>query len=179
MRAIGLTAAWLSTFAAAAAAQTTVPFGTSRHDTSLPVEVTSDRLDLDQGSGTAVFSGAVHVGQGELRLSADRVQVFYDPESQAGTGPIQRLIATGGVTLANGAEAAEADEATYEVSSGHIDMKGDVLLTQGSNALSGDALAINLVSNTAQMQGRVRTLFVPQPQGSGQGGSGQGSSGQP
>lgn len=170
MRATGLTAALLSAFAAAAAAQTTVPFGTARHDASQPVEVTSDRLDLDQGTGTAVFSGTVRVGQGELRLAADRVQVFYDPKAQssgsgtgtaAGTGPIQRLVATGNVTLANGSEAAEASEATYEVASGKVDMTGDVLLTQGSNALSGDRLAIDLNANTARMDGRVRTLFVP------------------
>jgi len=161
MRAIGLTAALLSILAAAAAAQTTVPFGTSRHDASQPVEVTSDRLDLDQGTGTAVFSGTVRVGQGELRLAADRVQVFYDPKAQGNTGPIQRLIATGNVTLANGSEAAEASQATYEVASGRVDMQGDVLLTQGSNALSGDRLAIDLSANTARMEGRVRTLFVP------------------
>ena len=161
MRAIGLTAALLSILAAAAAAQTTVPFGTSRHDASQPVEVTSDRLDLDQGTGTAVFSGTVRVGQGELRLAADRVQVFYDPKAQGNTGPIQRLIATGNVTLANGSEAAEASQATYEVASGRVDMQGAVLLTQGSNALSGDRLAIDLSANTARMEGRVRTLFVP------------------
>lgn len=177
MRAIGLTVAWLSILAAAAAAQTSVPFGTSGHDASEPVEVTSDRLDLDQGTGTAVFSGKVRVGQGELRLAADRVQVFYDPKSQGATGPIQRLVATGNVTLANGTEAAEANEATYEVASGHVDMQGDVLLTQGSNALSGDRLAIDLNANTARMEGRVRTLFVPQ---SGPAGTPQpGTSGQP
>ncbi|MFT3974819.1 MAG: lipopolysaccharide transport periplasmic protein LptA [Amaricoccus sp.] len=172
MRAIGLTAAaWLSilaaqTLAAPAAAQTTVPFGTSRHDASQPVEVTSDRLDLDQGSGTAVFSGTVRVGQGELRLAADRVQVFYDQKAQGGAnGPIQRLIASGNVTLANGTEAAEASTATYEVASGRVDMQGNVLLTQGSSALSGDKLAIDLNANTARMDGRVRTLFVPQSRG--------------
>ena len=162
MRAIGMTAVWLAFLAAAAAAQTTVPFGTTRHDASQPVEVTSERLDLDQGTGTAVFSGTVRVGQGELRLAADRVQVFYDPKTQAANGPIQRLIATGNVTLANGTEAAEANQATYDVSTGKVDMQGNVLLTQGSNALSGDRLGIDLNTNTAQMQGRVRTLFVPQ-----------------
>lgn len=164
MRAFGLTAATcLSVLATAAAAQTTVPFGTSSHDASEPVEVTSDRLDLDQGTGTAVFSGTVRVGQGELRLAADRVQVYYDPKAKGGnTGPIQRLVATGNVTLANGTQAAESNEATYEVASGHVDMKGNVLLTQGSNALSGDKLAIDLNTNTARMDGRVRTLFVPQ-----------------
>ena len=164
MRAIGLTAALLSALAAASAAQTTVPFGTSRHDAAQPVEVTSDRLDLDQGTGTAVFSGTVRVGQGELRLAADRVQVFYDPKAQGDTGPIQRLVASGNVTLANGAEAAEASEATYEVASGRVDMQGDVLLTQGGNALSGDRLAIDLNANTARMEGRVRTLFAPRAQ---------------
>jgi hypothetical protein len=34
MRAIGLTVAWLSILAAAAAAQTSVPFGTTGHDAS-------------------------------------------------------------------------------------------------------------------------------------------------
>ncbi|MBB5221532.1 lipopolysaccharide export system protein LptA [Amaricoccus macauensis] len=163
MRVTGLiAAAWLSIFAAAAAAQTTVPFGTSGHDASQPVEVTSERLDLDQGAGSAIFSGTVRVGQGALRMAADKVQVFYDPKAQSGTGPIQRLIAAGNVTLTNGTEAAEADSATYEVGSGKVDMQGNVLLTQGSNALSGDRLAIDLNANSARMDGRVRTLFVPQ-----------------
>lgn len=173
MHAICLMALWLSMLAAPLAAQTTVPFGTSRHDASAPVEVTSERLDLDQAAGTAVFSGSVRVGQGELRLAADRVQVFYDEDSQPGAGPIQRLVATGNVTVATGSEAAEANEATYEVASGRVDMQGSVLLTQGSNALSGDALAIDLNGNTASMEGRVRTLFVPGSDTSRQGSAGQ------
>lgn len=167
MRSTGTAAAFLMMLATTAAAQTTVPFGAQRHDPSQPVEVTSDRLDLDQGAGSAVFSGSVRVGQGELRLAADRVQVFYDQTAPAGqtpgsgTGPIRRLVATGNVTLANGTEAAEAREATYEVASGQVEMQGDVLLTQGSNALSGERLSIDLNSNTAKMDGRVRTIFVP------------------
>lgn len=161
MRAICLVAVWLPMLAAPLAAQTTVPFGSARHDASAPVEVTSERLDLDQAAGTALFSGSVRVGQGEFRLAADRVQVVYDEGAQAGAGPIRRLVASGNVTLATGTEAAEANEATYEVASGRVDMKGNVLLTQGNNALSGDELAIDLNANTASMVGRVRTLFVP------------------
>lgn len=163
MRVTGLTAAaWLSVVATVASAQTTVPFGKTSHDASLPVEVTSERLDLDQGSGTAVFAGSVRVGQGELRMAADKVQVFYDPDATGGSGPIKRLIASGNVTLTNGSEAAEADQATYEVGSGKVDMQGSVLLTQGRNALSGDRIAVDLVTNSAQVEGRVRTIFVPQ-----------------
>ena len=136
-----------------------VPFGGLKHDATLPVEITSDRLDLDQAAGSAVFSGTVKVGQGDLRLAADRVEVFY--ADNQGSGQINRLVATGNVTLANGSEAAESDTATYEVAQGTIVMAGSVLLTQGQNALSSEKLNIDLNAGTGQLEGRVQTIFVP------------------
>lgn len=159
---------------------TQVPFGGLHHDASQPVEITADRLDVDQAAGSAVFTGTVKVGQGTLRLAADRVDVFYDqtPSAPAGkdkataaagsdkpaspaTGKIKRLIATGSVTLSNGSEAAEAKHAVYEVAAGTIAMDGDVLMTQGQNALSGETLLIDLNKGTGQIEGRVKTVFVP------------------
>ena len=141
-------------------AQTTVPFG-NEHDRSQPVEITSDRLDLDQAAGTAVFAGNVKVGQGELRLAADRVQVFYVAGTGDAAGQVQRMVANGNVTLSNGSEAAEAEQAVYEVVAGTVDMQGDVLLTQGRNALSSQKLHIDLDAGTAQVEGRVQTIFTP------------------
>lgn len=158
MRAIGLAAIFVAGLALAAAAQQ-VPFGES-HDPTQPVEITSDRLDLDQSSGTAVFSGNVRVGQGALRLAADRVEVFYD-EGGSASGTVRSMKATGNVTLSNGTEAAEAETATYDVASGKVAMAGDVLLTQGRNALSSQKLDIDLNAGTGQLEGRVQTIFVP------------------
>ena len=138
-----------------------VPFGGLSHDATLPVEITSDALELDQAAGTAVFTGAVRVGQGELRLAADRLEVFYADAAGSGTGAVERMLATGNVTLTNGAEAAEADRAAYEVASGIIEMQGDVLLTQGRNALASERLTIDLNAGTGQLEGRVQTIFVP------------------
>ena len=145
----------------AAAQDTQVPFGGFSHDASLPVEITSDALELDQAAGTAVFTGEVKVGQGALRLAADRVEVFYVDTAGSGTGEVQRMLASGNVTLSNGTEAAEAERATYEVATGIIEMEGDVLLTQGSNALSSQQLRIDLNAGTGRLQGRVQTIFVP------------------
>lgn len=138
-----------------------VPFGGLSHDASLPVEITADRLDLDQAAGTAVFIGTVKVGQGTLRLAADRLDVFYADDAAAGTGRVHRMVATGNVTLSNGTEAAEAESAVYEVAAGTIDMSGSVLLTQGQNALSSESLHIDLNTGTGQLEGRVQTIFVP------------------
>lgn len=161
MRALGLSALMLTAAAGWAAAQVaSVPFGGLEHDNTLPVEITSDALALDQALGTALFTGAVKVGQGTLRLAADRLEVFY-ATGEGGTGAIERMEATGNVTLSNGTEAAEAARASYMVATGIVEMDGDVLLTQGANALASEKLRIDLKAGTGLLEGRVQTIFTP------------------
>lgn len=144
---------------AAFAQGASVAFGGLKHDASQPVEITADELTVDQATGSAVFVGNVVAGQGEMRLSAARVQVHYATENGQATGRIDRLVATGSVTLVNGAEAAEAAQAVYTVSAGEIVMTGDVILTQGINALSGEKLTVDLNTGSGRMEGRVKTIF--------------------
>ena len=145
----------LLAFAAPVAAQTNIDLGGIDADPNAPVEVTADSLNVDQDTGTALFSGNVVIGQGELRLSAPEVRVTY----AADTGDITRLQATGGATFATATEAAEAQTADYDLASGLLTLDGEVLLTQGQSALSADSMVLDLNAGTAQMQGRVRTVF--------------------
>lgn len=140
---------------AALAQGTNVAFGTVDHETDAPVEVTADRLSVDQSDNTAVFEGNVLVGQGDLRLSAPEVRVLYTDD---GNG-IALLQARGGVTLVSGEDAAEASEADYDIDSGFVDMRGDVLLTRGRSAVASDEARIDLEGGTAVMQGRVKTVL--------------------
>lgn len=166
MRVAGVAALMLAGAASVAWAQgATVPFGGFEHDNTLPVEITSDALALDQAAGTAIFTGAVKVGQGALRMAADRLEVFYASDAE-GTGAIERMFATGNVTLSNGTEAAESSQASYVVSTGIVEMEGDVLLTQGANALASEKLRIDLTAGTGLLEGRVKTIFTPE-QGTG------------
>lgn len=143
---------------AVSAQETRVAFGTIKADPSLPVEVTADTLDVNQDTGEAVFTGNVVIGQGEMRLAAPRVMIIYKTDSDG----IDRMEATGGVTLVSGPDAAEADRADYSIDSGVIVMTGDVLLTQGRSALTSQQAVINLTTGTAQMTGRVRTILQPE-----------------
>ena len=152
-------AAILAGFPAWATAQgTEVAFGAFTHDSTLPVEVAAERLAVDQADGTAIFSGNVVIGQGDMRITAGQVKVLYADGSDA-TGEIDRLEATGGVTLVSGAEAAEAREAVYSIEDGNIVMTGDVVLTQGRNALSSQKLTVNLNTGTGVMEGGVKTIL--------------------
>ena len=146
----------LGYWVADAQAQTSqVAFGSLKQDPDLPVEVTAETLDVNQQDGTAVFNGNVVVIQGEMRLAAARVLVIYSDEESA----IQRLIATGDVVLVSGPDEAEAERADYEIGSGTVVMTTNVLLTQGATAVSGDKMTVNLNTGTAEMNGRVKTVF--------------------
>jgi lipopolysaccharide export system protein LptA len=135
-----------------------IAFGNTQGSRDLPVEVTADNLNVNQNDGTAVFTGNVVIGQGTMRLSAPRVLVVY-LEDQSG---IEELRASGGVVLVSGEDAAEAREADYNLQSGMIVLRGDVLLLQGDNAISSEAMTVNTNSGTARMSGRVRTLLQPE-----------------
>lgn len=136
-------------------AQTNINLGGIAADPTQPVEVTADSLTVNQSNGTAIFSGNVLIGQGALRISAQEVQVIYD----AASGDIARLLASGGVTFVTETEAAEAASADYDLQAGTLQLTGNVLLTQGASALSAESMTVNLTEGTAQMDGRVRTVF--------------------
>lgn len=142
----------------AGVAQTSVNLGGLNVDTSAAIEVAADSLSVDQDMGTAIFSGNVVIGQGDLRLSAGRVEVIYSDE----TGDIAQLIASENVLFATGADAAEAQNAAYDVVNGVLTLTGDVLLTQGASAISAQEMILNVNDGTATMQGRVRTVLQQQ-----------------
>lgn len=138
-----------------------VQFGEGGATSGQPVEVTADSLEMNRDAGTALFRGNVLIVQGPLRLSGAEVDVLYGPGAEGET-QIQRVEARGGVTLVNGPDAAEGDEAVYTVGSGEVVMTGDVLLTRPDAAMTGERLRVNVDDGTGVMEGRVTVLFTPE-----------------
>ncbi|MDA8586211.1 LptA/OstA family protein [Rhodobacteraceae bacterium] len=153
-----LTAVILVTASIAFAQSASIALGMQDFDKSQAVEVTSDALSVNQQDGNAVFNGNVLVVQGEVRMSAGAVRIEYGQSDGAPSG-ISRLIASGGVTFVTATDAVEANEAIYSVENGTVRLTGDVLLTQGPNAISGDTLTVDLQTGSGTMEGRVRTVF--------------------
>ena len=58
-----------------------------------PVEVRSDKLTVDNSSGTTTFSGNAVLGQGDMRLAAQTITVVY---IRGDDTRISRLEASGG-----------------------------------------------------------------------------------
>lgn len=134
---------------------TTIAFGDRKQDTDAPIDVTSARLAIDENATTALFTGDVIVIQDTMTLYAPWVKVFYK-EDQSG---ISLLKAKDGVTIIQNEEAAEGENADYDLEKEIIVMTGDVLVTQKLSAIASDKMTIQLDDGTALMTGRVKSLL--------------------
>ncbi len=144
-------------FAVSAAAQVNIGFGGVAYDARQPVEVTADNLTIDQSTGEAVFSGNVIVHQGDLRMAAGQVRVLYSETD--GRRGVDEVVASGGVLVTRGADAAEGREARFDVASALLTMAGGVLVTQGPTAVAGDRMVVNMRTGSGSVEGRVRTVL--------------------
>ena len=85
------------------------------HDTNAPVDVTSDRIEVQDRADRAVFSGNVHVTQSDMTLDTSRLTVAYSG-GQGATGlQINRLDAAGGVVVHTPSETAKGDFGVYDL----------------------------------------------------------------
>lgn len=146
-----------TTTAGSASGGTEVSTG-MKTDTSLPVQVESDSLSVDQESGLAVFTGNVRATQGEVTIIAPKGTLYYTEDRS----DIDRIHMEGGVLLTNKTEAVKGQEAIYTVATGQVVVTGDVLITQGKSTIAGQKLTYDLDTGAGLMQGgRVQSVFTP------------------
>ena len=121
------------------------------HNSNAPVNYSADRIELQDRQNRVVLSGGVDITQGGLRLQAARTQVNY---TDAGSLRIQRITATGGVTVTRGSERAAGDVAVYDFNRRIITLAGNVRLNRGGDTLNGGRLVIDLRSGISSVDGR-------------------------
>lgn len=147
------------------------------HNSNAPVNFDAGALELQDRADRVVLSGGVTVTQAGLTLKASRLTAAY---SDARGISVDRLDATGGVTITKDDLRATSNAAIYDLNSSLITLLGNVNLSQKSNRLSGGRLVIDLNSGRSTITGggapgvtgtgggRVRGTFtVPQRTGSG------------
>lgn len=125
--------------------------GIAAHDTRAPVSVDAGRIDVEERANRVAFSGDVVVTQAGLTVRARRMLLDY---VDAGSLELQRITATGGVSVARGSERATGDNAVYDFNRRIITLAGNVRLRQGENTLSGGRLVIDLDTGVSSVDGR-------------------------
>lgn len=120
------------------------------HNSNAPVDVAADRIEVQDRADRAVFAGNVVVRQASLTLTAGRVTVAY---TSSGGIQIQRIDASGGVTVRSPSETARGNFGIYDLNERIITLIGDVTLTRGASHVNGGRLVIDLDTGRAVMDG--------------------------
>ena len=136
------------------------PVPNFKFNTSLPLEIRSKELNIEQNTGRATFSGNVIATQGNLILTALTLVVEYALKNSRMTSEMKKLTANKDVTIVSDTQSAVANKVVYDIISENIIMTGDVILKEGLSATSGDRLTINLNTGSRRMEGNVRTLIL-------------------
>jgi lipopolysaccharide export system protein LptA len=144
---IGLTAA---AFAGAAAIAQEPVSALAGHDSNAPIDVSADRIEVHERADRAIFVGDVRVRQADLTLDTQRLTVAYQ---SAGGIQIERLDASGGVTVRSPSETATGTFGIYDLQRKLITLVGNVRLSRGGSQIAGSRLVIDLNTGRAVIDG--------------------------
>lgn len=147
-----------------------------------PIQIESDRLEVRDQEGLAIFTGNVNVVQGPTVLKSGRMRVFYlkqddgstSPIAGAGAGNIERLEVDQKVYVKTETQVATADAATFDMKTEILVMTGkEVVLSDSGNVVVGCKLTVHMATGKALLDGcdkganatgRVKMLLNPKSQ---------------
>jgi lipopolysaccharide export system protein LptA len=130
-----LIAAALAVTGVGASAQSADPVSALKgHNVNAPVDVSAERIEVQDRADRAIFAGSVHVRQGDLTLDAPRVTVAY---SSSGAIQIDRIDASGGVLVKSPSETARGNFGIYDTGRKLVTLIGDVQLSRGGSQING------------------------------------------
>ena len=166
---VGLAFAGLVLGAHVAAAQGfTSPLSNMSVNTSSPISIEADTLEIDDNKQIATFSGKVTATQENMRLTTDRLIINYRSGGEGASPQLRTIDARGNVVMKVRDQVASGDAAHYNLIEETLTLSGTVVLTQGENVIRGEKIVVNLKTGLTRMlsskttkRGRVRGLFTP------------------
>lgn len=150
--------------AAAAKPQSNVSmFGQSKE----PLDVTSQRLDVNDLKKTAIFTGSVHAVQGESVMETPELTVEYASDAApgaapaaspmtAGAGKVKNIIAAGPVVMTRGTtDRVTSDRADFDAQNETGVLTGNIVMTSGADRkASGDRVDLDQRNQRVVLTGR-------------------------
>jgi lipopolysaccharide export system protein LptA len=138
-----------------------------------PIQIEAASLEMRDKKKEATFSGNVKVVQGDTTMTAKSLVVFYDsggsaaapaakgaknaPMQAASPGPggsssIRKLEAKGNVVVTQKEQVVTGDSAIFDTRANLITMAGGVVLTQCKNVLRGDRLLVDMTTGVSRVE---------------------------
>jgi lipopolysaccharide export system protein LptA len=141
-----------------------------------PIQIEAASLEVRDKKKEATFTGDVKVVQGDTTMTSRVLVVFYEQDPTQNTAPaqktkgdggapmaaatpglgggssIRRLEAKGNVVVTQKEQVVTGDSAVFETKTNMVTMLGNVVLTQGKNVLRGDRLVVDMTTGVSRVE---------------------------
>lgn len=120
-----------------------------------PVSIDARHVEVIDEKRLGIWTGEVRAVQGDSKLNADRVKVFFlENPAGDGWGDIARIEAEGDVRYITPTERARGNDAVYDIVTDTITFRGDVAVTFGDRegVITGDELYIEVGKRRSTMR---------------------------
>jgi lipopolysaccharide export system protein LptA len=156
-----------------------------------PIQIEAARLEVRDKKQQATFIGNVKVVQGDTTMTSKTLDVFYENKDQGttpapagktaaksapmqsatpgptGSSSIKRLEAKGNVVVTQKDQVVTGETAVFDTKANQMTMLGGVVLTQCQNVLKGDRLTVDMTTGVSRVDSDSGKVVALLPQGGG------------
>jgi lipopolysaccharide export system protein LptA len=138
-----------------------------------PIQIEAAALEMRDKKKEATFSGNVKVVQGDTTMTSKTLVVYYEGGSSpadgkakapakttmksaapgpSGASSIKRLEAKGNVVVTQKDQVVTGETAVFDTKTNLVTMLGGIVLTQGKNVLRGDRLIVDMTTGVSRVE---------------------------
>jgi outer membrane protein assembly factor BamD len=130
-------------------------------DKSKPIDIVSDTMEGFDKEKMVVFKGNVVAKQDDLYIFTDLIETYINEE----TNEISKAYAKGSVKIVKQDRTATAKEAFFDNTKGEIILKGDAVVFQGQDKVTGNVITYYINEDKVLVEGetekRARAILTP------------------
>jgi outer membrane protein assembly factor BamD len=130
-------------------------------DKNKPIDIVSDTMEGFDKEKMVVFKGSVIAKQDDLYIFTDQIETYMNEESNE----ISKAYAKGSVKIVKQDRTAAAKEAFFDNTKGEIILKGDVVVFQGQDKVTGNVVTYYINEDKVVVEGepekRARAVLTP------------------
>ncbi|MGQ0529770.1 MAG: lipopolysaccharide transport periplasmic protein LptA [Panacagrimonas sp.] len=137
-----------------------------------PVTINADRAEWEKG-GAMVYSGKVRLESGDMKLQGERLQLRqfeggdYEAHVSGGPATLDHAALPAGAEEARPAVSAQAADLHYDSRSDIVEVKGNALLTRGTDRIRGNSIRYDVARRRIEAaggeNGQVQIIIQPPP----------------
>ncbi|QJA06935.1 hypothetical protein FVE67_09105 [Thermosulfurimonas marina] len=123
---------------------------------AVPIDIRSDKMEVLEDQGLAIFTGHVVARKGDLHLWARKLYVYYSTAN--GTREVKKLIALGEVRIEKGQWRSLSGKAVYFRQEDRLVLEDHPRVWHGKDEVRGDLVIIYFRENRSEVLSRGRPV---------------------